>query len=113
MEPLMFKSYDELYQYLSQKKCKDIALYDLTSDSDKSAYTFVISNPNAIANKKFAASFMEEFGIEDQPDGYSRGEWIIFDLDKFVIHSFVPQSREKYNLDKLWKSKRVNLKKKK
>ena len=109
----MFDNYQEIYKYLVQKKCKDISLYDLTSDSDKSAYTFVVTNTNPITNKKFASAVMEEFNIDDQPDGYSKGEWIIFDFDKYVIHAFVPQSREKYNLDKLWRSKKVNLKKQK
>lgn len=108
----MFANFEELYEYLSKKKCKDISLYDLTTDSDKSAYTFIVSNANAQTNKKFATSLMEELKI-DQPDGFSKGEWIIFDFGDYVIHSFVPQSREKYNLDKLWKSKKINLNKKK
>ena len=109
----MFGDFEDIYNFLVQKKCKDISLYDLTSDSEKSAYTFIVSNTNAQTNKKFALSIMEELGVEKQPDGYSKGEWIIFDFDRFVIHSFISQVREKYNLDKLWKSKRINLKKKK
>ncbi len=109
----MFDNYDEVYKYLVQKKCKDIALYDLTNDSEKAVYMFVVSNPTPLANKKFADFLIEDLKIADQPDGYSKGEWIIFEFGNFIIHSFVPLSRDKYNLDKLWKSRKINLKKKK
>lgn len=108
----ILENFEDVYEYLTQKKCKDIALYDLR-DNEKSAYTFIVSNPNPQANKKFASFVMDEFNLLDQPDGFSKGEWIIFDFGNVVIHSFVSQVREKYNLDKLWKSKKINLKKQK
>ena len=54
---------------------------------------------------------MNELNIKEYPDGYNKGEWIIFDLGDVIIHSFVTSVREKYNLDKLWKSKKVMINK--
>ena len=102
---------EEIYNYLVQKKCKDIAVYDLSGEESDSEYLFVITTANQALNKKFAASVMVDFGVEKKPDGYDKGEWIVFDFDKYIIHSFIPQVREKYNLDKLWKSKRLIIKK--
>ena len=102
---------EEIYNYLVQKKCKEIAVYDLSSEDNSPAYLFVVTNANQLANKKFANMFMADFKLEKNPDGFNKGEWIVFDCDKFIIHSFIPLVREKYNLDKLWKSKRLMMKK--
>lgn len=102
---------EEFYELLVSKKCKDIALYDLTSEGEKSAYVFVVTIANASNNKKFASSLLEELNLDIKPEGFNKGEWIIFDFDEIILHSFIPASREKYNLDKMWKSKRVQIKK--
>lgn len=36
-------------------------------------------------------------------DGAFRGEWIVMDCGRIVIHIFTEHSRNKYNLEKLWK----------
>ena len=100
-------SIDKFYDYLTDKKCKDIAVYDLSKESQDCNIIFVVSISNALSNKKFALQLMNELNIKEYPEGYNKGEWIIFDLGDVIIHSFVTSVREKYNLDKLWKSKKV------
>ena len=53
----------------------------------------------------------EEFDYDEKIEGYNKGEWILFDLEPFTIHLFLPKIREKYNLDKLYKPKKISLKK--
>lgn len=101
------KNLEEIYNYLSEKKCKDIAVYDLSKESQDYDYIFVVTTPSTMANKKFAFSLTSDLQMEDLPEGYNKGEWIIFDLGQILIHSFIPQAREKYNLDKLWKGKKI------
>ena len=50
---------------------------------------------------------MKEFSLTTFPEGYNRGEWIVFDLDDVIIHSFTCEKRAKYNLDKLWQNKKL------
>lgn len=104
-------SIDKFYDYLTDKKCKDIAVYDLSKESQDCNIIFVVSISNALSNKKFALQLMNELNIKEYPEGYNKGEWIIFDLGDVIIHSFVTSVREKYNLDKLWKSKKVMINK--
>ena len=99
----------ELQTYLTEKKCKDIVLYDVSNETQDYDYIFVVTLSNVTNNKKFAYTFAQELGLEEMPEGFNKGEWIIFDLGKIVIHSFIPAVREKYNLDKLWKNKKVSL----
>ena len=47
--------------------------------------------------------------MDEYPEGYSKGDWIVFDFDDIALHSFIPSMREKYSLDKLYHNKRLNL----
>ena len=63
---------------------------------------------NLLNNKKLALQLMEDIGLEKYPEGYNKGEWIVYDFDNIVIHSFVPTTRAKYNMDRLWLSKKID-----
>ncbi len=36
-------------------------------------------------------------------EGYKKADWIIVDFGKIFVHIFQHKTREKYNIDKLWK----------
>lgn len=98
----------ELFNYLVERKCKDLCVYDLSKEEQESDYIFVATLSSAEANKKLASVMMHDFEIEEFPEGFHKGEWIIFDFNQCVVHLFVGAMREKYNLDKLWQSKRIS-----
>ena len=98
---------ENLYNYLVEKKCKDISLY-LSNIDDNKQYIFVFTNTNILNNKKFAQTLMEDMDLDIFPEGYHKGEWIVFDFGDIVLHCFVPSAREKYSLDKLYHSKKNN-----
>ena len=101
---------ENLYNYLMDKKCKDIAMYDLSKESQNYDYVVMATVSNQQNNKKLASLIMEEMGLEINPEGYNKGEWIVFDFGQVVVHLLIPQAREKYNIDKLWQSKKINFK---
>ncbi len=107
----MINQIGEILTYLSEKKCKDISAYDLSKEEQSYDYIILMTVSSVSNNKKLANILMKDFGLEKYPEGYNRGEWIIYDLGELVIHSFIPQSREKYNLDRLWQSKKISFKK--
>ncbi|MBO5022100.1 MAG: ribosome silencing factor [Clostridia bacterium] len=99
-----------IYQYLSERKCKDIAIYDLSKEGQNFDFVVMATISNVQNNKKLALNIMEDIGLEKQPEGFNKGEWIVFDFGGLVLHLLIPQSREKYNIDKLWQSKKISLK---
>lgn len=42
---------------------------------------------------------MVNLGIE----GYKKSDWIIVDFNKIFVHIFQPKTREKFNIERLWK----------
>ena len=99
-----------IYDYLSERKCKDICVYDLTKETQNYDYVVMATVSNAQNNKRLAAGIMQDIGLENYPEGYHKGEWIVFDFGQLILHLLVPQAREKYNIDKLWQSKKLNMK---
>ncbi len=98
-----------VYEYLTKTKAKNIALIDLSKDKRLAKYMFLLTMSSCQENKKFAEQVISDFALENQPEGYNKGEWIIIDLDEIIIHSFIPSTREKYNLDKLWQNKKIDI----
>ena len=97
-----------LYEYLKEKKCKDIAVYDLKKEGQNFDFVVLATISNSLNNKRLAATIMQDIGLEKYPEGYNKGEWIVFDFGQLVVHLLVPQAREKYNIDKLWQTKKVS-----
>ncbi len=103
----MVEHLKELYDYLVEKKYKDVVVYNLSKEDLTFDYAIVATTSSVLNNKKIANIIMQDLGIEIYPEGYNKGEWIVFDFDKIILHLFVSASREKYNLDKLWQSKKM------
>ena len=99
----------DMCDYLTANKCKDVAVYDLSSEGHDYDYIFVATVSSQMASKKLASVIMRDFEIQEFPEGYHKGEWVIYDLGHYVVHVFVSAVREKYNLDKLWQSKKIEV----
>ena len=67
-------------QYLIDQKCKDIAVFK-TTICGKVSSVFLVSNASTIENKKLADRIMKDFSFDSVPEGYNKGEWIVFDFD--------------------------------
>ena len=97
---------DNVRQYLIDQKCKDLAIFK-TSICGKIASVILVSVANNIENKKLADKIMKDFSFDSIPEGYNKGEWIVFDFDEIIINSFIHSVREKFNLEKLWQKEKV------
>ena len=98
----------KIYEFLTEQKCKKIAVFDI-SENDVPKFLLLANNPTANENRRVADVFSEEFNFLNKIDGYHKGEWIIFDMNEIVVHLFLPSQREKYNLDRLYRAREIDL----
>lgn len=99
----------ELVKLLQDNKIKNIAVYNLSSEEEEKFVILSTSN-KALDSKKTADIIAAKYDYTDKIEGYSKGEWIVFDFVGLTLHIFLPKVREKYNLDKLYKPKKVVIK---
>lgn len=91
---------------LDEKKAKDIKIIFVNEQTIIADY-FVIAQGysrtqvNALADEVEYKLGLE--GIEPTKiEGRGQGTWVLLDYDSVLVHVFNPQSREYYNLEKLW-----------
>ncbi len=105
----MDKKIKEVVELLQENKMKNIAVYNLSSGDDEK-YIIVATSNKTADSKKLADIIAEKYHYQDKIEGYNKGEWVVFDFVSLTIHLFVPKLRDKYNLDKLYKPRKINLK---
>ena len=94
------------HNYLLDQKCKDIAVFNVRIEG-QNVSCIVATQPNVIENKKLADKILADFSLKDFPEGYNKGEWIVFDFQDVVLNCFIPSVSEKFNLEKLWQKEKV------
>jgi ribosomal silencing factor RsfS len=100
--------FKELVSLLQDNKIKNISVYNLSS-VDEEKYV-VLSTSNKIADsKKVADIIAEKYHYSAKIEGYNKGEWIVFDFVGLTLHIFLAKVRDKYNLDKLYKPKKISI----
>lgn len=98
----------ELVNILQENKIKNVSVYNLsTSEEEKFV---ILSTASKIADsKKVADIIAEKYQYNEKIEGYFKGEWIVFDFVGVTVHIFLAKIRDKYNLDKLYKPKKVSI----
>ncbi|MGN0634453.1 MAG: ribosome silencing factor [Oscillospiraceae bacterium] len=100
------KVIETIVKALDSKRAEDIQLIgirDLTIVADY----FVIANGTSNTHTKALADEVEfqlkQIGIEPtRVEGYAGATWIILDYADIVVHVFYKETRQFYNLEKLW-----------
>ena len=96
----------ELVNILQENKIKSVSVYNLSS-GDEEKFVILSTAMKTTDSKKVADIIAEKYGYDDKIEGYNKGQWIVFDFDGLTLHIFLPKVREKYNLDKLYKPKKI------
>ena len=93
---------------IQDKKGKRIVFLDLSGIETAAASNFIIcegTSPmqvGAIADN-IRDHLIEEGGIKPYNyDGYRNSQWIVLDYGDTLVHVFIREMRELYNLEELW-----------
>ena len=99
----------EIVEVLQENKIKNVSVYNLSS-ADEEKYIILSTSNKILDSKKVADIIAEKYHYEGKIEGYNKGEWIVFDFVGLTLHIFLQKIRDKYNLDKLYKPKKIILK---
>ena len=94
---------------LEDNKLKNISVYTV-SVGEEEKYIVITSSSSAGQSKNVADLLAEKYDYQEKIEGYSKGEWIVFDFNTIMLHIFLPKVREKYNLDKFYKPMKIYFK---
>jgi len=100
---------------LLDKKGEDIKLLDMRNLEAAVANYFIICTGNSHPQVDALADSVDEFvkkATHENPigiEGRENSEWILLDYSDVVVHIFLPETRNFYNLEKLWSDAKISL----
>lgn len=97
---------DTVIKALDSKRAEDIRLLCIKDITVVADY-FIIANGTSNTQTKALADEVEfqlkQKGIEPlRVEGYQTANWIAMDYGTFIVHVFYKETREYYNLERLW-----------
>lgn len=96
----------QICSFLSEKKAENIKILQIKGMSDLADF-FVICSGRSVPQVKAIFENLEE-KMEQQgvvalrKEGFAEGKWIAVDYSNVIVHIFHAETREFYQLDKLW-----------
>ena len=88
------------------KKAVDLIVLDLRKAAGFTDFFMIASGTNPRQVRAIADAVMESLAADGAKpahvEGYDRSEWILIDYFDFIVHVFMPDTREFYALDRLW-----------
>ncbi len=96
---------------LEAKKGQDIIALDLSDVSPISDYFLICTGSNSRQIRSLAdeveEKVKEKFGRTPRSiEGLGDNSWVLLDYIDFVVHIFLPETREFYSLERLWSDAR-------
>ncbi len=108
------KLIQSIIEAIQEKKGHNIVHVDLTNIETAAAQGFVIATGNTPMQVATVADSVREY-VEKHAgqrpfnyDGYENAQWVIIDYGSIFVHVFVPDFRERFNLEQLWADARIN-----
>lgn len=93
---------------IQEKKGKKIVVADLTNIDDTICNYFVICQGDSPSQIAAITDSIEDYVREEtgyKPiaiDGLRNSQWVAMDYSDVLVHIFLPEIREFYNLENLW-----------
>ena len=93
---------------IQDKKGKNIVVADLTNIGDTIYQYFIICQGNspsqvqAIAESIGESARLKAHAKPVAVDGLRNAEWVAMDYTDIIVHVFLPQTRDFYDIEHLW-----------
>ena len=98
----------KIIEGIQEKKGIDIVVADLTGISDAICSYFVICQGNSPSHLEAVVKSIAEMAdrdLHERPvalNGMRNAEWVAMDYVDVMVHCFLPDQRQYYNLESLW-----------
>lgn len=99
---------EKITEGIQEKKGKKIVIADLTQIEDTICQYFIICQGNSPSQISAIVDSVKDFarkGANSKPfavDGLRNAEWVAMDFSNVLVHVFLPEVRNFYNLEHLW-----------
>ena len=99
---------------IQDRKGRKITHVDLSDIESAAAQNFVICEGSSAMQVSAIADSVREYlhknaGIKPYNyDGYQNSQWIVIDYGHTLVHVFLPDVRQHYNLEELWSDAKIN-----
>jgi ribosome-associated protein len=96
----------QIYETLKDAKGQDIRVLDVGKITDFTDFMIIVtgtSSRHVVSMAERVADRMRELGRRPLgTEGQDTGDWVLVDFGDVVVHVMRQQTRDFYNLEKLW-----------
>lgn len=98
---------------IQEKKGSNITIVDLSGIEGTICHYFVICQGNSPAQVEAITDSVEEFARVEAKEkpvkviGLTNAQWVAMDYTDVMVHIFIPEMREFYNLENLWQDAKL------
>src|SRR5262245_33864132 len=104
---LIFEQVETSVRAAGEKKAQDIVVLKLTAITEFTDYFIICTGNSSRQIQAIADEVTQRLKVRGlRPlnlEGYQTGEWILIDYGAFVFHVFTENSRNFYDLERLWR----------
>lgn len=98
---------------LEDKKAIDVQVMEISEKSSLADYFVICSGQSSTQVRALVSEVEEQVREKYQLDshfseGFQTKKWVLLDYIDIVVHVFLHQEREFYNLDRLWQKSKEN-----
>ena len=99
---------DKIIEILNYKDAKDIKLLHVEKETILADYFVLCSGNTNTQIRSYAGEIEYKMGLCSCPpariEGYDEATWVVLDFHSVILHIFNRDTRNFYNLEKLWEA---------
>ena len=92
---------------LEEKKAENVTIINISELSSIADYFVIANGSNSNQIQAMVDSVIEELGKKNvkprQVEGYQNASWILIDFQDVIVHIFDRESRNFYDLERIWR----------